>query len=58
MVHAHYIMEKMTTDTLRIYNTYCLSTSKIFSRMRLNVTFICTLSVLLYSHNIQPVNII
>jgi hypothetical protein len=41
---------------LRIYNTYCLSTATVVSRMRLIVTFVCALPVLLYSHNIQLVN--
>ena len=34
--------------TLRIYNTYCFSTSTVVTRTRLNVTFTRTLSVLLY----------
>ena len=34
--------------TLRIFNTYCFSTSTVVTRTRLNVTSICTLTVMLH----------
>ena len=47
--HALCVLDKYgCRHTLRICNTYCISTTTTLTRTRLNITFICTLSVMLF----------
>jgi len=54
MVHVHCMVEASAyKHTLRIFNTYCLSTITMVARICLNVTFIHTLPVMLIACHVS-----